>query len=285
MHPQATRAKLAGMITLLTVGVACAGANRIAAAGPDTRPGAAVAETQPALDPTVDKILTRLETRAVNDLQAKVSWTLRYVLDEDADAVTKKGELWYRQQQPAAKFLVHFTQKVTANRIHELDERHLFDGRWYVELNSETKTVKLGEGPFPVPFGQKKADILKEFDVSFVPRVQTDPPATDHLKLIARPSSESGHSYRQVDVWVAQEGPEHGLPIQVLAAKKDPAGKVNSFITIKFEEVRLNQGLGVGVFEIRTPAGYDEPPPERLEPIELPEGAAASQPAQKPTTP
>ena len=158
------RAKLAVILTALALCVACYGQNP---AQPTT------AASRPALDPRVAQILTRLESREVHDLHAKVSWKLRYIIDEEDEAVTKQGELWYQQQDPVAKFLVHFSKKISANRLHKLDERHLFDGRWYVKLDSETKSVtrqeirresdranpyKLGEGPFPVPFGQKKAD-------------------------------------------------------------------------------------------------------------------------------
>jgi len=252
---------------------------------PQSQPGGASAETQPALDPTVDKILTRLESRQVNDLKADVSWKLRYLLDLEEDAVTKRGRIWYQQQKPVAKFLVHFTQRVSSNRAHKLDERHLFDGRWYVELNSETKTLsrreirregetanpyRLGEGPFPLPFGQRKADILKEFEVLIVPPAADDPPETDHLKLLPREGSQTGGSYQSVEVWIARTGPQHGLPVKVHTAKKDGTGKVNSFITISFENVRLNEGFSSGVFEIEAPPGYDVEE-ERLEPIAPPE--------------
>ena len=91
--------------------------------------------------PRVDQILSRLENRAVHDLRADVSWKLMYLIDLDEDAIVKQGRIWYQQQKPVAKFLVHFDRKITSNRAHKLDERHMFDGRWYVELKSETKTV------------------------------------------------------------------------------------------------------------------------------------------------
>ncbi len=276
MHLKQTRSKVASMITVLAVCVACRGQN------PASRP--AVVDPPPALDPTVDKILTRLEHRQVHDLRAELTWKLQYVIDLDEDAQTKKGRIWYQQQKPVARFLIHFTQKIVSNRMHKLDERHMFDGRWYVELKSETKTLtrreirragevgnpyKLGEGPFPVPFGQKKADILKEFEVTLVPPTAGDPDNTDHLKLVPRPESQTGGSYKQVEVWIAREGPQHGLPVKVKASKKDGTGKVNSYLTITFKDVKLNEGFSGGVFKIEKPRGYDEHI-ERLEPIAPP---------------
>lgn len=280
MVPIPLRSKLAGMITLLAVGAPLSAENPPAA-------------TQPALDPQVDRILTRLETREVHDLRARVSWKLKYVLDLDEDAVTKQGRIWYQQQKPVPKFLVHFDRKITANRLHKLDERHMFDGRWYVELNSETKTLvrreirragdpanpyKLGEGPFPVPFGQKKADILKEFSVALVPPAPDDPPETDHLRLVPRPGSQTGRDYQAVDVWIARGGRFHGLPVKVHTAKKDGTGKVNSYLTITFDEIRLNEGFSGGVFELRAPPGYDVHE-ERLDAVTPPDPHRRPRPA------
>ena len=263
------------MITLLATGVLCWGQKQ-------TTPGSST--TQPALDPRVDQILSRLENREVHDLRADVSWKLMYLIDLDEDAIVKQGRIWYQQQKPVAKFLVHFDRKITSNRAHKLDERHMFDGRWYVELKSETKTVtrrevrrvgdlenpyKLGEGPFPLPFGQKKADILKVFDVTLIPSAETDPPNSDHLKLIPNKDSQTGRDYKHVEVWIAREGPRHGLPIKVQTAKKAPTGRLDSFITITFEDVRLNEGFSGGIFDIKTPAGYHEET-ETLEPIQRP---------------
>lgn len=289
MNPRPIGARLAGIITVLAAAVACYGQKPPAAGAP---------ASQPALDPVVDKILTRLEGRKVHDLRAKVSWMLRYVVDTEEDATTKKGRLWYQQQKPSAKFLVRFTEKIADNRLHKLDERHMFDGRWYVELNSVTKTLtrreirragdvgnpyKLGEGPFPLPFGQTKADILKEFEVTLVPQATSDPPNSDHLKLIPREGTQTRRSYKRVEVWVAREGPQHGLPIKVNTAKKDGTGKVNSYITITFEDVRLNQGFSGSVFEIKRPPGYHEET-EPLEPPSPPPNAV-SPPSKTPPRP
>jgi hypothetical protein len=286
----ATRANVAFIIAAAAGLVACRAEDQATRPVAQTQPApvtqAAVA-TQPALDPTIDKILTRLEGREVRDLKAAVSWKLQYLTDLEEDAVTKVGELWYQQQEPVSKFLVHFTKKITASRQYDLDERHMFDGRWYEVMRSETKTFerreirregdvgnpyKLGEGPFPVPFGQKKADILKEFEVSLLPPAPDDPAQTDHLNFVPRSGTQMEETYKQVDVWIAREGPNHDLPIKVHTAKKE-AGKLNSFITITFSDIKLNQGFSGSVFHLTPPPGYDVEE-ERLEPIPPPPDAA-----------
>jgi hypothetical protein len=240
------------------------------------------------LDPVVDKILTRLESREVHDLRAKVRWELTYVVEEEEDADRKFGTIWYKEDQPVAKFKVHFDTKIVGNRKQKLDEEHLFDGRWYVELQSRTKTVtrreirregelsnpyKLGEGAFPLPFGQKKADILAEFEVERVAEKEGDPPATDHLKLTPRPDSQTGRTYKTLDFWVARTGDHAGLPVKVVAGKKDGTGAVNSYITITFSDIELNTGFSGSVFKVELPAGYEEIV-DPLKTFETPPGAA-----------
>lgn len=228
------------------------------------------AANEPALDPVIDRILTRLEQREITDLHAKCVWETVFVVTEDRER--KIGEIWYRAEKPVAKFKVRFNRKIEGDEAKPLNEEHLFDGEWYIELQSITKSVtrrqirgpgdktdpfKLGEGAFPVPFGQKKADILKEFDVALLPTGKKDPEKTDHIKLTPREGTRTGQSYKTIEFWIAQEGDLAGLPIKVRAAKFDPTGEVNSYLTVEFSDVDLKAGVGASEFRIEPPPGYD----------------------------
>jgi len=236
------------------------------AAQPPTAEAAAQSER-------VDTILTRLEHREVRDLHAKVRWETAYLTDEPGEEEKKFGQIWYLQQAPVAKFKVRFERKVVGSRAEPLQEEHLFDGRWYVELQGKGKTLtrneirregdtsnpyKLGEGEFPLPFGQKKADILREFDVTLVPPASDDPAETDHLRLMPRPESGTGRQYARLDFWIARQGRHAGLPVKVQAGKKDGAGALNSTLTITFSDIELNGGFSSGVFVIEKPPGFEE---------------------------
>jgi hypothetical protein len=245
----------------------------------------------PRLDPLVDKILTRLEEREVHDLRAKVKWELTYVVEEQEEPDRKFGTIWYKAGKPVARFKVHFDTKIVGTSKRKLDEEHLFDGRWYVELQSRTKMVtrreirregeksnpyKLGEGAFPLPFGQKKADILAEFEVERLAEKVGDPPATDHLRLTPRPNTTTGRTYKSLEFWVARTGAHAGLPVKVLAGKKGGTGTVKSYITITFSEIELNSGFARNVFKIELPNGYEESV-ERLDPLEVPPGTGPAE--------
>jgi hypothetical protein len=258
--------------------LACGGAvAALAQAELTTRPAPAQpVATQPAsapaaLDPKLDAILNRLERRTVRDLQAEVAWRQQYTIDLPEDATTKLGRIWYQDRKPVARFLIHFTGVIQAGRRDKLDERHMFDGEWYIELQSRSKTLtrtqvrepddpidvyKVGEGYFPLPFGQKKADILREFQVSLMPATAGDPADTDRVRLTPNPGTRTVETYARLDCWVLRSGPLEGLPIKVDAAKRDGTGKVNSYITITFESARLDTGIDDSLFDLKAPDDY-----------------------------
>ncbi len=236
---------------------------------PSTSPASAPAAAEKSLDPEVDKILTRLEERQVRDLQARLTWKLQYVIEPDA--TIKRGEVWYQKGTPSATFLIRFREVIAGKRKDKIDERHKFDGFWYTKLDSAARSYeeteirrpddpvdpyKVGQGVFPVPFGQKKADILREFGVQQVEPVKDDPPATDHLRLVPREATRTGEEYKELDFWISREGATAGLPVKVVTAKLDGTGKVNSYITLTFEDVKLNQGISTAVFQLECPPSY-----------------------------
>lgn len=233
----------------------------------------APAAAPPALDPLIDKILTRLEQREVESLQAAIRWRLHYVTDDPKDDVARVGLISYKKDRPVAKFLIDFRRRIVGTTAQDLAEQHLFDGVWYVKLDEQTRSVerrqvrrpddasdpfKLGEGPFPIPFGQSKEAILREFTVTRVEPAEDDPPGTDHLKLVPHPGGATAEKYKYVHFWIAREGVEAGLPIKVRAGKLKPTGQLDADITVTFTEPKLNPGLSGSIFKIDTPAGYAE---------------------------
>lgn len=251
-----------------------------------------IAKAERELEPAVEKILSRLEQRKVDDLVAQVKWELSDVFADETD--TKRGTIWFKEFDPVAKFLVHFDKKIVDGRERDLSEKHMFDGRWYHELQPKTKTLirrevrrendtsnpyKIGEGPFPLPFGQKKADLLREFEIRYTDQSEGGPAGADHLILTPRTGTRTGRLYRQVDFWVAREGKEAGLPVMVKAARKDGMGEVNEYMSVTMEKIRVNDGFAASLFQIDLPAGYEEIT-ERLDP---PPGAARVEiPGRKP---
>ncbi len=255
----------------------CAAWAQAPAAKPAAPPSAPPAASAPApaatIDPEVEKILDRLEQREVRDLRARVEWESSSAFGMPGDEIVKRGEVWYQDAKPVARFLVSFNEKAQNQRRDSLDEKHLFDGCWYTRIRGETRTVerdevrradspynpyRVGDGVFPLPFGQKKVEILLEFDVRRVPPAEKDPPHTEHLFLTPRPGSRNADRYKSLDFWIATaDGKYPGLPVKVRVGKKDGAGKLSEFIVITFDDVLLNSGFATSVFDVPSPAGYE----------------------------
>jgi hypothetical protein len=290
MCARSNRLSWPAMIIALSTGVA-ARAQVPPTSAPTSAPASAPAATSQAttapaaLDPHLDEILDRLEQRDVTDLHARLTWRQDYVVDLPEDATIKRGEIWYQKAQPVARFVIRFSERLSAGgRVDKWDEMHAFDGCWYTEVQSRTKTYvrrevrkpddpgnpyKVGQGIFPLPFGQKKSDILKEFEARLAPPAATDPPGTDHVLLTPHSGTQSGQNYKELDFWIDRSGPTAGLPTKVRVAKIDGTGKLNSHITITFNDAELNKGFGASVFELKVPAGY-QMSEERLEPNATP---------------
>lgn len=268
-----TRRRWIGMIASIVVVGSAAGQTTASDQQRTEKPASAASAIEfAAPDPVVDKILTRLEQREVKDLRADVLWETGDMLDPE-DVIKKKGEILFRQQEPVAIFKVHFTKKIVDKRAPKIDEQHLFDGHNYTILDSENKRVerreiraindkrnpyKVGEGAFPLPFGQKKADILKEFEVTHVAEAPKDPPQTDHLRLTPRKDTNSERQYRAIEFWIKRDGGDDaGLPIKVTTIQRGAAKNEESFVNVTFSDVKLNTGLGVAPFDIDEPPGYD----------------------------
>ncbi len=263
------RRRLRGIIPLAAAIVACA-----AHGAPPGQSGQSAESAQPAstLDPAVDKILDRLEERKVEDITANVTWITSDVFTDSKSV--KLGSVQYRDMEPAAGFIVRFDKFEAGGRRRPLNEQHMFDGRWYVELDSEKRTFtkremryedkigdpySLGEGLFPVPFGQKKSEILENFAVTREPPDEKlDPKGleTDHLKLVPRSGTRLERKYNWIDFWIARGGEHDGLPVKVRLAKNEGTGQVSQYVIAEFSDVKLNRGISPSVFKLEAPEGY-----------------------------
>lgn len=244
-------------------------------------------------------VLERMEARQIKSLQADMQWEHWYTVDLPDEREIKHGEIWYGSTpgDELPKFKVSLKKRVVAGRASKLDEEHLFDGYWYVEKTPVTKMVtrrevrrkgdksnpyRLGEGPFPVPFGQRKDDILRQFEVTLAPPSEDDPPGTDRLICKPRQMSELANTYTQVDFWIVRSGPLSGLPIKLKAEKLDKTGRVDSHIVVSFKNAKLDQKIDANTFRIRTPFGYQESVEKLPPPAQKPPAPNRPQPAEKP---
>ena len=241
-----------------------------AAAAPATAPASApasqaatsqAAASQPACQDRVHAVLHALEQRgeSVKDLRAKIEWqVLDQVID---DKQVKFGELLFKRDKPRDKFLVKFTRTVVEDQVIDKPEEHLFDGEWYTEKREATKSVikrqivrpgeefdpfKLGQGPFPLPFGQKEAEILEKFRVTCVEPAKDDPANAAHLKLVPKPTAEDmADKYKELHFFIDKK---LDLPVKVVADQKD-----EKLVTVTFTDIRVNTAIPGSAFTIGVP--------------------------------
>lgn len=150
---------------------------------------------------TSDELLRALETAGndVRQLSAEVSYVKMFAIQGDTQK--RDGTLTFvstpseESETPDAgvshdrRFAIVFTRLELDNGRRVEDEstgyleRYVFDGEWLAEVRPFDKQfirrqvvapgdkwdpLRLGEGPFPIPIQQKRADILARFDAELL---------------------------------------------------------------------------------------------------------------------
>ncbi len=190
-------------------------------------PPVAAEVPKPQAPAEVIDLLDRLEKS--NDDLAALTADVQY---EKEDALLgrkelRTGNLIY-QQSPAAgdsksrekSFAVLFENTIIANVKREDSKHYIFKQRWLVEIDFKNKQfikreivppgsqldpLKLGEGPIPLPIGQKKEDVLKRFDVTnlTIPEkgLLSQLKDVEGLLLIPKPGVKESKDYSRIEVF------------------------------------------------------------------------------------
>lgn len=230
---------------------------------PTTR---SVSETLSSGDPKIDAILDRLESKGqtIQGLSTVLIYNeIRFEPVEEK--VIKRGELFFRRGEPNARFMIRFDETVAGGVIQSNKEYYLFDGGWFIERNDRAKSVvrrqivrpdqridpfKLGSGPFPLPFGQRRTEILANFVAKREPPRPDDPPDTDHINLVPRPNSELSQRYRRVDMYIDRR---IELPVRIEIERLSD----DSIVDVRFERLDPNDAPADSRFQIDRPTGKD----------------------------
>jgi outer membrane lipoprotein-sorting protein len=246
-----------------------------------TQPAASQPSIQPAKlssgDPRVDRILDRLEEKgqAIKGLGCKL--TYKYVTVEPVeDAQVKEGELLFAVGEPNSKFLIHFTSMIAEGVAIERHEYFLFDGEWLIERNDKARTVirrqivrtgekvdpfKLGKGPFPLPFGQKREDILRNFKVTAEKFEVGDPRNSEHLHCVPLPNTELATKYSRVEIYIDKD---LELPTRIVTERLMDGNRIE----VDFKGVDTKEAPAMSRFQVDVPAGFEvteEPLPDLKE--------------------
>lgn len=195
--------------------------------------GAAVQPAAPATGGlSVDDVLDLLDRRG-QDLQAfDAQVTLREEDTNTALATTRTGKVWYEKKADgSARMRVLFDKKIDA-RDRQVDEKieYALDNGWLIDRDYQKRIevrrqvlrpgekinlLKLGEGPFPLPIGQKKEEVRKLFDAKLVKPSRDDDKSlagTSHVVLKPIDKTQFARRFGAIDVWV---DPKTGMPVRI----------------------------------------------------------------------
>lgn len=204
--------------------------------------GCASANGQTPLSPdsTVDQILDALDARG-RDLKA---FTADVSLTEGditlANEVTRRGKVLYQDRaEPAGPRLrVTFTTRETGKKKFDEKVEYLLQDGWLTDRTyaksievkrqvlrpgEKIDLLKLGQGPFPLPIGQKKEAVHEQFEVKKLPpdpRLKDEPKDTIHLQLTPRPGTQFEKKFDTIDVWVDTRT---NMPARIDTAQGDVA--------------------------------------------------------------
>ena len=200
----------------------------------------------------VDGVLDALEARGkdLKDFSADV--TLTSVSERTGESTSQTGKVVYQERGPGnSRIRVNFDKRkleTGATQQHRVDylleegkltdrdyQRKLEVKRQVLRPGQKMNLLKLGEGPFPLPIGQPKEEVKKQFEVTKVATTADDPKDTAHLKLVPKPGSQFEKRFRQIDVFV---DPKTSMPVRI-----DTSEKPDTARTTELSNIKLNAGV------------------------------------------
>lgn len=232
---------------------------------------------------SAQELLTALETadRDLRTLQAGISYTRRMLLQGDEQI--RRGALYFEQlpgnngTTPKRSFAIHFDELLVGRRLKSDPQEWIFNGEWLVERRPQEKQyvarqiappgeqfdpLRLGEGPLPIPIGQRAADVLARYRVELVgPHASLEDEAgsihsfvsdTYQLKLTPHEDRADEDDFREIRLWYDQE-----TLLPRLAKTLNRSGD-ESFVQLI--NLRRNEPIRGDVFNIEPPAenaGWD----------------------------
>jgi len=184
-----------------------------------------------ALNPnsSVDDVLDALDARGRNlrEFVADVSLT-------ESDEATgfdsvRTGHVWYQKLKDDDRIRVTFDQKLEGRFAKDDKVEYLLSRGWLWDRNyarsvevkrqvlkpgEKVNLLKLGEGPFPLPIGQSKEEVHKEFDVAKAEPGADAPKGTVHVTLKPREGTRLATKFKVIEVWV---DPKTNMPVRIEA--------------------------------------------------------------------
>jgi len=235
---------------------------------------AALAE-EPADDASADvaALLDKLEVAAaeLRDFSA----SLRY---DKWDPITNRweiraGDLAYEVKPDRTKrFAMHFETLIIGERKQVRPRHYVYDNGWLAEIDDDKKQFikrqivppgkefdpfRLGEGPFPLPIGQARQDVLARFDVTLLAQPEASQLAdlenVDGMRLIPKAGTKEAESFKRVDIFYDQATLlPVGIEVIELGGTVGEEKKV-----VRLRNLKRNEGVDAARLSVEEPSADD----------------------------
>jgi outer membrane lipoprotein-sorting protein len=216
-----------------------------------------------------EDILDALNARGqgLKDFTADVSLAETDALS--GETTTLVGKVWYQSKgEGDARMRVLFDKKLFGDKPqagakveYVLDKGNLTDRdykrkveiqRQVLKPGEKINLLKLGEGPFPLPIGQPREEVLKMFDVKKIGAKQGDPPDTVHLELAPKANSQFARKFKKIDTWVETKT---SFPRRIATLDKSEAETRTTDLT----NIQVNVGVKDDAFVLeKLPDGWTQ---------------------------
>ncbi len=255
--------------TIAFVAIATLVLSAYPAAGAGTTPTTITTASAPA--PTAGaaemKILRDLE--AAGDKYHTIKGDLDYQIVNPVlgDSERRTGWVAYSKgdTKTPTRFRVSFeTLKLGAGAKTREKVDYAFDGQWLTVAKHKIKNIalyqlaaegekvealKIGKGPFPLPFGQSAAEMVKYFKPTTRPPVESDPKNTIYLRLTTRPEHLRDLPTTRMEMWIDAKT---NLPVKLKSRDKN-----RNTTTVMFKKIQTNKAVDKKVFRVPRPIGYE----------------------------
>lgn len=249
-------------------------APEVAPATPPATAPAAAPESKTDAERAAEELLTALESgdEGIDQLRAEISYDRTF--DLEGDRQVRLGELFFdrvriipggagkpEDAKVVRRFAVRFDTLIVGTRQKNETRIHVFDGRFYADKNPDQKRMtrrevvapgesfdplKLGEGPLPIPMGQKRDEILKRYLATVVTvedalnedALRAFVKGATQLRLVPKAEYERADPYREIRLWYrAEEGkdgkPGRWLPRMAMTKNRSGDSTIVQLINVK----------------------------------------------------
>ncbi len=236
---------------------------------------------QPKLDERTDKLLNDIESadKGLTSLSTTIQYVKRFAEIQGGGTHTWRGTLKYRDAGKGKRqFAVLFDTMIVDDKKRDDKQEYIFDGGWLISRNPVEKQytrvelvneaggkdpLKIGEGPVPLPIGQRKEDMVARFGlgspadpldgIDATPEfegLRTLLKTTRQLRLRPVTGSNEARNYREISLWYRTSD---NLPIFARTSNTDDSKGEVLLVDIK---TNRDAPFDATTFDTKPPSGW-----------------------------